>query len=149
MSPDSARDIFLDRLRMMKKTLASLLPEEGVEEMIRFYRDIRFEGCDMDQDGDMLLFQWGTNDWGDGEFFDLNITRQVIECNDRDDNIRQLSLTFRYAPNQELTTLESGNQWCYSTKDMSIFGTFVTESAALKAVSRGRPIKVDCSFTGI
>jgi hypothetical protein len=100
----------------------------------------------MDQDGDMLLFQWGTYDWGNGEFFDLNITRQVIVG---DESIRQLSLTFRYAPNQELTTLGCGNQWCYSTKGISIFGAFVKASPALKAISRFRAINVECSFTGV
>ena len=43
-----------------------------------FYRDERAEGCAVDEDGDMLLFEWGAVDWGEGEHFELSLARQLI-----------------------------------------------------------------------
>ena len=41
-----------------------LAAAEALELMAAFYRDVRAEDCDLDADGDMLLFQWGVYDWG-------------------------------------------------------------------------------------
>ena len=32
----------------------------GIEALLAFYEEDRAEGCLIDEDGDMLLFQWGT-----------------------------------------------------------------------------------------
>jgi hypothetical protein len=40
-------------------------PSTGVPAMLRFYADVRANGC-KDADRDMLLFQWGTYDWAIG-----------------------------------------------------------------------------------
>jgi hypothetical protein len=44
---------------------------DGFEALFDFYRDIRPQGRVFEQheDADMLLFQWGTYDWGTGEHF--------------------------------------------------------------------------------
>ncbi len=38
--------------------------------------------------GDMLLFQWGINDWGNGPALEINITRQLIATDDDGDEPR-------------------------------------------------------------
>lgn len=59
-------------------SLSDLTPADGFRLMLDGYRDIRVEGCDLEADGDMLLFQWGTYDFGTGETFELNLTRQFL-----------------------------------------------------------------------
>ena len=94
MKPRIASTRFLKRLEAAGVTLNALTPAAGFEALLAFYGEERAEGCDPDQDGDVLLFQWGTNDWGDGPEFEVDITRQLID--DMDDEPRQLALTFEF-----------------------------------------------------
>lgn len=64
--------------------------------MFSFFQLVQPKGCEGPH-GDMLLFQWGTYDWGSGRRFELSITRQFIENDQQDDcAISQLSLTFKF-----------------------------------------------------
>lgn len=65
------------------------------EMMAEFYHIHRAEDCEVDEDGDMLLYQWGTYDWGAGRWFEINITRQFIPSDGAEDEILQLSLTLK------------------------------------------------------
>ena len=47
--------------------------------MIRFFQEVRPDSRIVEGAGDMLLYQWGVHDWGQGPSFQLNITRQFIE----------------------------------------------------------------------
>jgi hypothetical protein len=38
----------------------SLDPRTMLEQFIQFYRDVRISGASLDEDGDMLLLEWGT-----------------------------------------------------------------------------------------
>jgi hypothetical protein len=77
------------RLRDAKREFEKLLreqsppwhlrgPRDMVSAMIIFYRDLRAEDCRFESDGDMLLFQFGTYDWGNGPRFEFDVTRQLI-----------------------------------------------------------------------
>jgi hypothetical protein len=50
--------------------------------MLELYSDVRADGCDLEQDGDMLLYQWGTYAW------DLERAKPELEV----DFARQLCL---------------------------------------------------------
>jgi hypothetical protein len=89
--------------------LSSSTARNGLAQMLAFYASVPATGCG-GPDGDMLLFQWGTYDWGKGRHFELNITRQFIEQGlEDDDAISQLSLTYRFTPNPELDALADSN----------------------------------------
>lgn len=103
--------------------------------MLDFYRDERVSDCRIEDDGDMLLYQWGTYDWGEGRWFDLNITRQFIPEDDEDEGIFQLSASAKFSSTPELEALGSGNQWCGSPDDLPEFQKFVNGSTALKTLS--------------
>ena len=48
-------------------------------------------------------FNGGTYDWGSGDHFELDLTRQVILPDEEDDDaIWQLHLTYRFSPSDEL-----------------------------------------------
>lgn len=112
-----------------------------------FYRDHRAQDCS-DKDSDMLLYQWGTYDWGAGKYFELNLTRQFIIGRSDDENIWQLSLTFKYSPTEELAALESGNKWCSTPKPqaMDYIEKYVRDSAPYKAVEGSSPSKVELIY---
>lgn len=70
-----------------------------------------------DQEGDMLLYAWGTYDWGQGPAFSLGLRRQIIYPNGPDDqDIWQLSLSYDYEPKSAFETLGQGEERCTSTE---------------------------------
>ena len=95
----------------------------------------------------MLLFQWGTYDFGDGPTFRYDITRQLIDEADPDDDgaIWQLSVTTHYAEALG-ASLGSGNRWCHSPNELPPFTTFIGQCPATKAVSSQRPVRVEVRY---
>jgi hypothetical protein len=142
MKPRTAKKRFLEILREKGHRLSSLTPTEGIALMLDFYRAERAEGGELDEDGDMLLYQWGCCDWGEGEFFELDITRQFIDGAGEDEDIRQLHLTFKFEPTESLRKVKDGNRWCHSPKDLAAFQSFIDSSKALKAVADAKPVAV-------
>ncbi len=126
--------------------LRALGPSSGIDAMLRFYRDVRVRDCNLAQDGDMLLFQWGTYDWGHGEYFEFDITRQFIVGPGEDGDIWQLSLTFKFTPDDTLRALDSGNRWCNSPQQMEEFTSFLRGTAAYAAVAERRPVSVGLDY---
>jgi hypothetical protein len=150
MKPRSARKQFLLVVEKAGKSLARLTPAEGVALMLDFYRDERAEGCPIDEDGDMLLFQWGTYDWGEGTRFAVDITRQFIREGDgSDDFIRQLSLRFLFAPPDGTRALSSGNRWCTVPDGLEEFRSFIDSSPVWPAIDSQNPTKVVLQFGGV
>ena len=126
-------------------TIATLTPEKATAAMLGFYRDVRASDCDLDSDGDMLLVQWGTYDWGKGELFEFDITRQFIPT-DEDSEMRQLSVKFTVAPDDELRALGNGNRWCYSPKELPDFWKFVEALPAYGAACSHSDAKLELSY---
>ena len=93
MKASEALSHFQNFVRRRGATIDNLGHDEAVQLMLDFYREVRADDCDLDAGGDMLLFQWGTYDWGSGEAFEYDITRQLIR-EPYYDEILQLSLTF-------------------------------------------------------
>jgi hypothetical protein len=113
--------------------------EDGCEAFFDFYLNLRPRGRVFEQheDADMLLFQWGTYDWGAGEHFSFNLTRQLIVREDaEDDDIWQLGLTFEFKPVDELRALNRGDQWCHSLRKLPDFREYVYRSAAFTTCTR-------------
>jgi hypothetical protein len=150
MKPRSAKKRFLSDIKQAGRKLTSLVPLEGIDLMLNFYWEERAEGCSVEADGDMLLYQWGTYDWGSGQFFQFNITRQFIENDDEDDHtIMQLSLTFKFAPTDALRELTNGNRWCHSPDNLEEFRTFILSSPAFATVGQHRAASVSLEFNDV
>jgi hypothetical protein len=69
-APRRLEAVLLDR----GTTLATAGALAAVGAMCDFYATVRAADTDLDANGDMLLFQWGTYDWSSGPSFAYNIT---------------------------------------------------------------------------
>lgn len=146
MNLRSVRKRFLDRLHEAGTELAALTPAVGIEAMLRFYQEERVAHCPPDEDGDLLLFQWGVYDWGDGDHFELNISRQLMTAaGDGNEAVRQLSLTFRYPAEPPLRKLGDGSQWCDDPDAVETFGAILRKSKPFQAVQE-LPAVVELTF---
>ncbi len=94
--------------------------------------------------GDMLLFQWGTYDWGwgDGPMFDVSIVRQLKVADDPETEPRQLNLRFRYELGAGAEAGAGASEWCESPDEVAELRRFVAGSAAMKAVDRSPPKQI-------
>jgi hypothetical protein len=101
--------------------VAGLSVRDGIEAMLDFYRTVRADDCVIADDGDMLLFQWGTYEAGNVAEFHVDLTRQFIRAGGEDDDIWQLSLTFGFAP----AAIASGDRWCATPGELAAFAAFV------------------------
>ena len=140
---------FRARIVSVTGDLQKLPPLDGVEAMVAFYRDERIDGCDIGQDGDTLLYEWGTWDWGDGLAFELDVTRQVIVGAGEDDDIQQLHLTFRYPSAVTGDGVGAGDTWCASPDGIDEFRAFVLSSPVLHAAAGHRPTSVVIRMEGV
>ena len=146
MKTEKAKQEFEHYLKTRGTDLQTLEPSAGVEAMLAFYRDVRVDGCDLEQSGDMLLYQWGTYDWGLGPRFEFDVTRQLVLEPGEDENIWQLGLTFRFPPNDTLRALGSGDKWCPSPAEEETFSAFVRAHPAYAAVSTRTDAAVELRF---
>ncbi len=151
MTPKSAKKDLESRIQQTCRSVADLLPAEGIRLMLDFYRDVRADGCqDLDKNGDMLLVQWGTYDWGQGPSFQFDITRQFIVGfavnEDDDDAISQLSLRFHFPPSTQLHAIKSSNCWCHTPDELESFAAFIVSNEAYRAVHDLRVSKVVLHF---
>src|SRR6202023_3596424 len=141
MVPDSAKETFTAWLTAKGLDVQHLAPAQGVSEMLNFFRDIRAAGC-IPTDGDMMLFQWGTYDWGAGLHFEVDITRQFIAADlEGDDAISQLHLTYRFTPSSALGECGAGNRWCKGIVQVATFTAYIAAHPALQAVADLGPVE--------
>jgi hypothetical protein len=133
----------LDRLLGARElSVDKLSVSDGIDAMLDFYRSTRADDCSLDADGDMLLFQWGTYDWGQGERFELDLTRQLTPNGGEDEDIWQLSLTFMFPPN----AIVAGDRWCATPADLAEFARFVRSHAAYAAAVQATPVRIELDF---
>lgn len=125
--------------------LAGVTAAQAVNLMTDWYERQRVDDVS-DQDGDMLLFQWGTYDWGDGPSFQYDITRQLIRDGGEDDDIFQLSLTVHAAPTAEAKAIGSDNRWCESPAGLDEMRTFIGEAPATEFMRTAQVVRVDLHY---
>jgi hypothetical protein len=154
MHVEHALDRFKQWISQAGMSLNHLTASDAVNLMISFYMQVRADECDLEADGDMLLFQWGVYDWGAGEFFEYDITRQLIVSEQHqdddgiwtDDFIGQLSLTLKYVPSLELRNISPGNRWCHHLDEIADFVVFIENCEATEKVSSLSVEKIELTF---
>lgn len=123
-------------------------PAEGFTLMSQFYRDMRGDkAAPLEHDGDMLLFQYGTFDFGNGPKFDLNLTRQLTYGDTSDDpEIWQLQLTYSFQPDSDWAVIGSHNAWCPNPESLDQFMRDVLASEAIKRAADREPFSVSLTW---
>ncbi|MCE3283110.1 MAG: hypothetical protein K0Q66_1847 [Chitinophagaceae bacterium] len=90
----------------------SLTPDALIDFSVKWFNEIKAKhvSTEKDKDKDMLLFQYGTYDWGDdkGKHFSFEIARQFVL--DDSEEFFQLRFTLIYDP-KDFTTCESDDMW--------------------------------------
>ena len=99
------------------KELRSKIANELFEAVCDLYRDIRVLDF-MGEDQDMLLYQYGIYDWGQGEKFELDLTRQFMSS---DGEVSQLKSTLFFEPTSELRSIPEKIEWCSSPSELDEF----------------------------
>ncbi len=148
MTPKNSKAELEKRIGQSGIAVSALTPVQAVRLALDFYTEVRADGCELDEDGDMLLFQWGTYDLGQGRAFQFDITRQFIVSEDEDDNaaISQLSLRFHFMPSAQLDAIKGGNRWCGGLEELADFEVFIIASDAYRAVQASLPSKVTLGY---
>ena len=151
MKPKSAKKEFEKFISDAGNAVASLSPEQAVSLVLNFYEQVRAEDCPLDEDGDMLLYQWGVyDDGGGGKSFHFDLTRQfMLADSDSDEGMSQLSLTLHFKPTLALKAIEDSNEWCHSPDDLEEFREFINNSEAYRAVAQLKPTNVKIQFSHI
>ncbi len=151
MTPAALKKAFKSYLKERGLVEKKLTPETGFAAMCDFYSTVKFDWAAPDEDdGDMLLFQYGSYDWGEGKNFELNLTRQVMQASDDDDEkIFQLGLTFAYESGP-FAKIKSFNQWSSDSEDLEEFQEMIKASKGFVAASKASPtkIKIDAETAG-
>ena len=138
-------DALSELQRRIASPLDSISLHDGLGAMIELYRAARTDDCSVDEDGDMLLFQWGTYDWGKGPYFEIDLTRQFAPTGGDDEQIWQLSLTFLFWPTR---TLEAGHRWCARPAELDDFARFMWSHPALGGTEEPVRVELDYNLLG-
>jgi hypothetical protein len=146
MKPENAKKEFENYLKKRGLNQKQLVPSAGIDDMLSFYGTVRADECNLDEGQDQLLFQWGTYNWGHGEHFELDITRQIIIGESEDENIWQLSLTFIFSSDKKLRELGNGNKWCHNPKELIDFTGFVQKSEPYVEVAARLDMDVELDY---
>lgn len=130
----------------LEKLLPSLTADKIIELSTNLFRDIKAKGVSLDDDdeADMLLFQYGTYNWGDelGEHFSFDITRQFTKTNF---DMFQLSLTLIFAP----STIESDNSWSSDFNNLEEWTNHIKSTEGYQHVKELDMKSYKLSFTKI
>lgn len=107
---------------------------------------------DFDEENDAVLAQHGVYDWGGGEFFELDLTRQLafFDEDGEHDHYAQLRCTFRFAPTDELRALGEHNLWSFGMplEDFFARALDLPGFAGVRALA-ARPATLDIGYDDV
>jgi hypothetical protein len=147
MRVNDARAAFNTFASTVGVDLADLTAEEAVDVMLRWYAVERADDVDLSDGGDMLLYQWGTYDWGDGPSFQFDITRQLIAvAGSDDDDIWQLSVTLHFEPSAATQAVGADDQWCHHPDELEEMRRFILASEPMRLFAGRRARRVEVTY---
>ena len=116
---------------------------ELIDTVIGFYQSQRASGLSPNPDSDMLLFQWGKYDWGEGEYFEVDMVRQFAKGQlFGDPKLSQLHATAYFEPSG-FSEISASDIWCHSVEESREFRERVLASAAFESTADSRPQKTE------
>jgi hypothetical protein len=124
-----------------KLTNSKISPDIAIQSINEFYENYKTPHTDVDEnsDDDMLLFQYGIQDWeGTGPKFEFNLTRQITIPDD--DEFYQFSLTINYESNVDTTNIESYNLWSIDCDSIESWIDEIKKTDGYKVASNLKPL---------
>lgn len=151
MHPSEAKRTLLAMILARSPALESVDAATAIDVMLRFFAQQRAtDVVGLDEDGDMVLYEWGVFDFGSGPSFQLGLTRQfVLSGDDGDDAIRQLRLILHYDVSAAEVELGRGHRWCHRPEELETFRAFVESSGAAALVADRVPTRVELDYEHI
>lgn len=135
MTPKSlAPSAILKLTREGIDSLDSKYVESALDLICKLYSEHPAKGYDRDEDGDMLLFQYGVFDWGQGKNFEIDFTRQFY----KPENIVQLRCTLYFEPEQA-KKLSAWNLWSSRHPNLDSWRNEIVRSAGFQAATSLKP----------
>jgi hypothetical protein len=151
MTPEQSAEALISFAGQCGCDLNGSTPAEGIDAMLRFFREMRPEGRLSEDVGDMLLYQWGIYRFSGSPSFQLNLTRQFIELveEEREDEevMSQLGLTFHFPPTDAMQALGAQNRWCESVEDVDDLLAFITRSVPYVTLKDQRATRVEIQWS--
>ncbi len=136
-----------------RSTFDELLPaqvddmdhEQVLDLLLDFYENERAEDADsLEEDGDMLLFQWGKNH--DGGFY-LSLTRQLSFVDDDGEPvIYHLTAEFHFEQSGDFEDLDDGIEWCMSPQEIVDFRERIFSAAAYDACAGKKHVSAELTW---
>jgi hypothetical protein len=132
-------------------TLSGTAPLALFEVIADWYAGARVDDPDLlEPGGDMLLFQWGTYDWGNGPSFQYDLTRQFYKGTlDAEGNTNPEVWQFHATVHLPATVADrlangdrQGDRWCHSPSELDAFRRFIRASAR-DVLANDSPIQVE------
>lgn len=146
MLSKDALGVFQQRLQDARRPLETLTVHDGITAMASFYQDERADDCELDEDGDMLLVQWGPMvARGVPSTFEVNVTRQFIGPQ-QDAEVVQLSLTFSFPLDPSWGTVERGDRWFETPDLVAELPDLVASLAVFEVVAQRTDAHVTLTF---
>lgn len=150
MKTEEAENAFRSYLASKGLQVETLDATSAVDAMLGFYAERRVSDV-VEDDGDMLLFQWGvyTSPRSGDRRFTYDITRQFIKedaGDDDDDAIWQLSLTLSYPATEAAAAIPDGNQWCQSPQELETFRRTIADHPSTSVAKASAPVKRELIF---
>jgi len=150
MTPFDSAAEFADFATRRGFALETATPAQGFDAMIAFFQEVGPASQIVEGEGDMLLYQWGVHDWGEGPSFQFNITRQFIEIEEDEEQVMSpLGITFHFPPSDEAKAFGVQNQWCESIDGVAELIDFISQSAPYAALKDSRADRVEVSWSPV
>ena len=130
--------------KRLDRPLEQVTVRDGIAAMCGFYADERVDGGSVENDRDMLLYQWGVDTFNAPDLFQLSITRQTNVTGESQPY--RLALTFHFKPTDALLQIAPGNQWCPKPGELAAFQKFVESSPGFVAAGDAKPDRVELGF---
>lgn len=118
--------------------------------MLRFFEQVRVD-APLEEDGDMLLFQWGAYDFAGERTFQLELVRQFI-VTDEDEGqgvMSQLRLTFHFPVTKATRGFGADDFWCDNLAGLGEFEAAIHASPCFRALKDVAPSRVSIDWSPV
>jgi hypothetical protein len=133
-------------LKFKESSLETIIP------VIKEHYVYSYNFCDKENDGDMLLFQWGDEDFDDepDAFYVVDFTRQFSLEKDKEYlSMKQLEVCYYYNKSDIPSFPKSGNKWSTSFEEIELFLEWVTTTEAYLAIQNTKPVKQTITYSNV